>query len=92
MLSLTLAGAQRLLQGGRYRVVIDDFMPHGSIFAKGITDADSLIRCGDEVIVTYGDDVRAVGVAIMNAYEMIESNSGEAVKVRHYKKSNELSG
>ena len=86
LISLTLEGAQRISQSPLYWVEIDDFMPHGSIFATGVCDADPEIRIGDEVIVRHQEEVRAVGVAVMNAPEMIQSTRGEAVKIRHYKK------
>ncbi len=86
LLSLTLEGAERLAKSPVYWVEIDDFMPHGSIFATGVSDADLSIRIGDEVIVRHKGEVRAVGTAVMNAEEMIQSNRGEAVKIRHYKK------
>jgi len=60
-------------------------VPHGSIFAVGIADADKKIRCGDEVVAIHDNEVRAVGVAEMNGEEMVASKSGEAVKVRHHK-------
>ncbi len=86
LFSLTLDGGRRLAETGVYFVEIEDFIPRGSIFAIGVTDADKNIRCGDEVVVLHNWDVRAVGVASMGGEEMIESRSGEAVKVRHHKK------
>jgi len=86
LVSLTLEGGRRLAETGSYRVEIDDFIPRGSIFAVGVTDADKNIRCGDEVVVLHDGDVRAVGVAAMGGEEMVASKSGEAVKVRHHKK------
>ncbi len=86
LISLTLEGGRRLAEAGRYYVEIDDFTPHGSIFAVGVTDADKNIRCGDEVVVLHDGDVRAVGVASMSGDEMVASRRGEAVKVRHHKK------
>ena len=86
LVSLTLEGGRRLAETGSYRVEIDDFIPKGSIFAVGVTDADKNIRCGDEVVVLHDGDVRAVGVAAMGGEEMVASKSGEAVKVRHHKK------
>jgi len=77
---------RRLAETGMYCVEIDDFIPRGSIFAVGVTDADGNIRCGDEVVVLHDGDVRAVGVAAMGGEEMVASKSGEAVKVRHHKK------
>jgi len=42
------------------------------------------------VVVRHGGDVRAVGVAQMCSQEMIESERGEAVKVRHAAKSKSI--
>jgi len=86
MFSLTIEGGKMLAKSGIYFVNIEDFMPHGSVFAVGVVNADKEIRCGDEVVVVHDGEVRAVGVAGMSGEEMIESNRGEAVKVRHYLK------
>ncbi|HDN95744.1 MAG TPA: hypothetical protein ENG71_01580 [Thermoplasmatales archaeon] len=83
LFSLTYPGGKKL--GRNYWVEIEDFTPKGSVFAVGIEDADERIRIGDEVVIFHNDEVRAVGVAKMNAYEMKESKAGEAIKVRHYK-------
>lgn len=87
MISLTLEGAERISKKNAYCVEIEDFHPEGNIFAVGVTDADKEIRVGDEVIVRHGKDVRCVGTAMMNWKEMIESERGEAVRVRHGKKA-----
>lgn len=84
LVSLTLEGGRRLAATGRYWVSIDDFVPRGSVFAVGVQDADPAIRAGDEVVVVYGEEVRAVGVASMNGEEMVESRRGEAVATRHH--------
>ena len=84
LISLTLAGAEKLLDSKKYWLEIyDDFELIGSIFAPGVKDADSKIRAGDEVIVLKNDKLVAVGVAQMNGEEMKKSKQGEAVKVRH---------
>jgi archaeosine synthase len=83
MLSLTLEGGKVLAREKAYCVTIEDFRPEGNVFAIGVTDADQSIRTGDDVVVVHGDEVRAVGVARMSAREMVESNRGEAVRVRH---------
>ncbi|MBC7080700.1 MAG: DUF5591 domain-containing protein [Thermoplasmatales archaeon] len=82
LFSLTIEGGKKM--GKNYWVEIEDFYPKGSIFACGVVDADEKIRVGDEVIVFHENEVRAVGVAKMNSEEMVESSSGEAVKVRHH--------
>ncbi len=86
MVSLTIEGGEMLAEKGLYCVEIEDFVPHGSIFAIGVKDADREIRCGDEVVATHDGEVRAVGVAEMSGEEMVESSRGIAVKVRHHKK------
>ena len=84
MVSLTLEGGKRLARSNKYWVEIEDFFPKGSVFTVGIKDADDQIRMGDEVVVVHDREVRGVGMAMMNADEMIESNRGEAVKLRHH--------
>lgn len=83
LFSLTFAGGKKM--GKNYWVEIEDFKPKGSIFSVGVINADERIRIGDETIAFYEDELRAVGVAKMNAEEMVESDAGEAIKVRHYK-------
>ena len=81
LISLTLEGAQKI---NDYNVEIyDDFELKGSVLSPGIKDADEKIRIGDEVRVNNKKKIVAIGVAQMNGEEMIESNHGEAVKVRH---------
>ncbi|MFB6081356.1 MAG: archaeosine synthase subunit alpha [Halanaeroarchaeum sp.] len=83
-LSLTLAGARRWAESAvpDKRVEIDDFVPHGSVLAPGVVDADETIREGDEVIVE-GPSTFAVGRAAMHGAAMAESTRGVAVDVRH---------
>jgi len=85
LFSLTMEGAKRLASVGSYIVEIDDFIPRGTIFAIGIKNADEKIREGDDVVISYNNDIRGVGVALMDGKEMVESNKGKAVKIRHYK-------
>jgi archaeosine synthase len=85
LISLTMDGANRLIETGQYVVEIyDDFTLKGSVFAPGIKDADDSIRIGDEVLVKRKKQLCGVGVALMNGKEMIESPHGEAVKIRHH--------
>jgi archaeosine synthase len=86
MLSLTLDGAERISEAAAYCVQIDDFHPEGNLFAIGVEDADKEIRIGDDVAIRHGKDVRAVGTAVMNWKEMVESERGEAVRIRHRRK------
>ncbi|WP_256288743.1 archaeosine synthase subunit alpha [Halobellus inordinatus] len=84
VLSFTLAGARVWDESDAptKRVEIDGFVPHGSVLAPGVVDADEDIRVGDEVVVE-GPKAFAVGRAQMFGSEMVESTRGEAVQVRH---------
>jgi archaeosine synthase len=83
-LSFTLAGARRWVASDAptKRVEIDAFVPHGSVLAPGVVDADDEIRVGDEVVVE-GPKAFAVGRAAMSGPEMAGSTRGVAVEVRH---------
>ena len=84
VLALTLAGARVWDDSAAptKRVEIDGFVPHGSVLAPGVVDADDDIRVGDEVVVE-GPQAYAVGRARMFGREMAASTRGEAVQVRH---------
>ena len=90
MISLTLPGAilaMELCAGKEdadYTIIIDDFVPMGSIMSVGIKKASKNIRTGDEVIACFNGSVRAVGRAEISGPEMETSNRGIAVKVRHH--------
>lgn len=83
-LSFTLEGARRWLESDAptKRVEIDGFVPHGSVLAPGVVDADEDIRVGDEVVVE-GPKAFAVGRAEMFGGEMAESTRGVACEIRH---------
>ncbi|WP_435183162.1 archaeosine synthase subunit alpha [Halobellus sp. EA9] len=84
VLSLTLDGARVWAESDvpTKRVEIDEFVPHGSVLAPGVVDADQEIRVGDEVVVE-GPRAFGVGRAQMFGAEMAESTRGEAVQMRH---------
>jgi archaeosine synthase len=84
VLSLTLAGGKRWVASDAptKRVEIDGFVPHGSVLAPGVVDADDAIRVGDEVVIE-GPKAFAVGRAEMSGPEMAESTRGIASTVRH---------
>ncbi len=84
-ISLTLSGAKLLAPLNRYWARLDATqVKGGSIFAVGISEADSEIRPGDEVIVLNNDDeVIAVGKSEMSGREMCELNRGRAISIRH---------
>ncbi|MFP8953904.1 archaeosine synthase subunit alpha [Natrialbaceae archaeon A-arb3/5] len=83
-LSFTLEGAKRWVDSDApvKRVEIDGFVPHGSVLAPGVVDADEEIRVGDEVVVS-GPKAFAVGRAEMFGREMAESTRGIACEIRH---------
>ncbi|WP_251341518.1 archaeosine synthase subunit alpha [Haloplanus halophilus] len=84
VLAFTLAGARHWAASDAptKRVTIDDFVPHGSVLAPGVTDADDAIRVGDEVVVE-GPSAFGVGRASMHGAEMRSSSRGVAVEMRH---------
>jgi len=81
-ISLALAGGEVLAKARVDCVEIEDFIPKGNIFAVGVTGATPDVRVGSEVAVVHGGSVRAVGVAKMQAREIVELRRGEAVHVR----------
>ncbi|MFW5934963.1 MAG: archaeosine synthase subunit alpha [Halolamina sp.] len=84
VLSFTTAGARKWAESDASSKVveIDEFVPHGSVLAPGVVDADESIRTGDEVIVS-GPKAFGVGRASMFGSEMQESTRGIAVETRH---------
>jgi archaeosine synthase len=87
MISLTIDGAERIATSGKFLVHMKDFEMTGNLFAVGVESADPDIRIGDEAIVMRKGKVEAVGVATMNGEEMADSAKGEAVRIRHKRKS-----
>ena len=81
-LALTIDGGMRLCDHPYYRVKIGDFIPHSSILAPGILDADPQIRPNDEVIVQ-GEKFLGVGRSLMSGWEMKGCGKGMAVELRH---------
>jgi len=87
MLSLTMRGGEKLLPYGINWVEMEDFVLEGNLFAVGVKDADRRIRSGDDVLVVKNGELEAVGVASMCGEEMIEAERGEAVRIRHNRKT-----
>ncbi|MGB9937042.1 MAG: tRNA guanosine(15) transglycosylase TgtA [Methanobacterium sp.] len=88
---LNMNGAKRLhsyLPYPQNRVVVNSdaepFAREGkSIFAKFVIDIDMNIRANEEVlIVNENDDLLAFGKSILNAREIKDFNTGQAVKTR----------
>ncbi|WP_430506397.1 archaeosine synthase subunit alpha [Haloparvum sp. PAK95] len=84
ILSLTLEGGRRWVDSDAptKTVEIDGFVPHGSVLAPGVVDADDDVRVGDEVVIQ-GPKAFGIGRAQMSGPEMAESTRGVATKVRH---------
>ncbi|MCL4326462.1 MAG: DUF5591 domain-containing protein [Candidatus Thermoplasmatota archaeon] len=80
--SLTLDGAELLLNNKINVVEIENLSIKGDIFSPAVIRADSSIRSGDEVVAVYNDTIKAIGVAKMNGEEMERSRHGLAIKVR----------
>jgi len=83
-LAFTVAGGRRWVASGAptKRVAIDEFVPHGSVLAPGVLDADDDIRVGDEVLIE-GPSAFGVGRAEMSGPEMAAATRGVASTVRH---------
>ena len=89
-LILSKLGAKRLAQmdGMRNKVMIDNsvesFARDGkSVFAKFIKDCDENIRSNDEVLIVNEEgDLLAFGKALLNYSEMLDFNTGQAIKTR----------
>ncbi len=84
-LSLTLAGGRLLAPLQRYIVHFDgERLTGGSLFTVGVTDADPMIRPGDEVIImNRSNEPVAVGRSEMSGREMCQLRRGRAVSLRH---------
>ena len=89
--TLGIAGGRRLaaaFDAPRLRVVVGDdsepFVREGkNAFAKFVSEVDTEIRPGDEVLVVHErGDLLAVGRAELSADAMTDFDSGMAVKVR----------
>ncbi len=83
-IALTVEGGLRLAAQPHYIVKIGDFLPHSSILAPGVLEADPQIRPGDEVLVE-GERFFGVGRALMSGWEIKECRKGIAVELRHSK-------
>lgn len=88
---LSMEGARRLhsyLQYPKNRVVVnvdsEPFAREGkSIFAKFVIDCDINIKANEEVlIVNENDELLAFGKSILNGHEIMDFNTGQAVKTR----------
>lgn len=91
--TLKLAGGRRLhrtTDPPRFRVIVNEesapFNAEGrNVFAPFVVDADPGIRPGDEVLVVdEGDNLLAVGRALLSGREMLHFRRGMAVNVKDH--------
>ena len=82
-LALSLVGAERLYELGRYVVELSFRPKTGSIFCAGIESADHHIRPRDEVAAVYGGVVVGVGKAVLSGRELECSAKGLGLSLRH---------
>jgi len=87
MISLTMEGGERILQTKHHWVETEDFELKGNLFCKGVRDADPDLRAGEEALVTRKGVLVAVGVAAVGAADMLSSDRGLAVTIRHKAKA-----
>ncbi|MGD1061503.1 MAG: DUF5591 domain-containing protein [Methanomassiliicoccales archaeon] len=91
MISLTLEGGERILQTKHHWVETEDFELKGNLFCKGVKDADPDLRAREEALVLRKGALVAVGVAAVSAADMLSSDRGLAVTIRHKTKAYALS-
>ena len=91
-LVLSDLGARRLHGGtSRHRVVVSDdsvsYAKDGrSVFSKFVLDCDENIRRNDEVLIVDKDDnLLACGKSLLSSYEIMDFESGQAIKTRRIK-------
>ncbi len=80
--TITKESAKFFLENNKFNVAIDDFKPTSNVYSVGVRDATDDIKPFDEVILTYSNEIRGVGTAMMPYRAMIDLNKGIAVKVR----------
>ena len=83
---LNLPGGELLKEQNINIVEINFDLTTNTLFSPGVIKADPNILPNDEVVIVNGDNLVAVGKAVMTGQEMEESDSGVAVKIRHRKK------
>ncbi len=80
--SITPESGKFFLENDKFNVSIDDFRPTSTVYAMGIQNATPDIKAFDEVIMTYNNELRGTGTALMPSRAMVDLNNGAAVKVR----------
>lgn len=83
LFTLNLPAGEILKEEKINRVFINFDLKTSSLFAPGIDDADKNIIPNDEVVVIKDNEVVGVGKSMMNGEELINSDKGIGVKIRH---------
>lgn len=77
--------AEMLVSEGKYTVRIDEFDVKGTIFSKGVLEADEWIRPND-VVVYYNSRIIGVGQAVIPGSDMGEVDGRAVVSRRKYRR------
>jgi archaeosine synthase len=78
----SVEGGEVLWRNGWCRtVVIDDFVPKGTVFAQGVLSTEGRIRAGDIVLVGTDSEFRGVGRAVIPGHAMTSGARGNAVRM-----------
>ncbi len=80
--SITPESGKFFLEDNKFNVKIDDFIPTSNVYAVGVNKATDDIKQFDEVIMTYNNELRGTGTAMMSYNAMKDLENGIAVKVR----------
>ncbi len=80
--SITPASGKFFLENNKFNVSIDNFTPTATVYAMGILNATPDIHAFDEVIMTFNNELRGTGTALIPSRAMIDMDSGAAIKVR----------
>lgn len=81
--TLNLPSGEILKEEKINRVFINFDLQSNTLFTPGIEDADSNIIPNDEVVIIKDDTVVGVGKSMMNGEELVKSDKGIGVKIRH---------
>lgn len=81
--TLNLKGGEILKEQSINRVYINFDLTSNTLFAPGIDKADKDIIPNDEVVVIKDDEVVGVGKSMMNGEELVKSDKGVGIKIRH---------
>ena len=70
--SITPASGKFFLENNKFNVSIDNFTPTATVYAMGILNATPDIHAFDEVIMTFNNELRGTGTALIPSSAMID--------------------